>query len=223
MPVPPGPEVPKPPKPRLTPDQVLEKLLAVQRQFEVEKSFRRPDHDPWRRLFWVLGGGLAFTTIALLLLRMALSSNSPGLLSAPEHSWIVPPASLPVFLVESRGSKMALHAGSSLMVAASGEPLHLEVEGGAGDREALLVAEDDFGRLTTVWPRGGMLHGGACPNDCTKLDVALGPRVLPAGKVHLALWIGPGPLDGTNLQHLGRAEPAALPGSRASTWLTLER
>jgi hypothetical protein len=99
----------------------------------------------------------------------------------------------------------------------------LQAEGGPADREALLVAEDDFGRLTTVWPRGGALRGGACPGDCTRLDLVINPRALPAGNPHLALWVGPGPLDASDLQHLGRRDPPVIAGSRTSTWLNLER
>jgi len=221
---PPAPETPKPAKPRLTPEQVLERMRAVQREFEVEAAFRREPHDPWRRLFWVLGISVAFTTIALLMLRMALTAGSPGLTTAPQHNWIVPPAGLSLFLVPSGGARMPLHSGASLMIAAPDEPLRLQAEGIAEDREALLVAEDEFGRLTTVWPRGGALRSGGCPHgDCTQLEMVLLPRTLPAGSPRLALWIGPGPIDGSSLQGLGRGEPPALSGARASAWLKLER
>jgi hypothetical protein len=217
---PPAPEIPKPAKPRLTPEQVLERMRAVQREFEVEKAFRREPHDPWRRLVWVLGIGVAFTSIALLTLRMALTQASPG----TQHNWIVPPAGVSLFLVPSGGAKMPLRSGASLMIAAPDEPLRLQAEGIAEDREALLVAEDDFGRLTTVWPRGGTLRSGGCPRgDCTQLEVLLAPRTLPPGSPRLALWIGPGPIDASGLLGLGRGEPPALSGARASAWLKLER
>jgi hypothetical protein len=219
-----GPAIPKPAKPRLTPEEVLERMIEVQRRFEVDAAFRRPERDPWRRLFWVLGGGLAFTTIALLMLQMALSRGSPALLPSPQRSWVAPSSTaLSLFVVPSGGARILVHSGSALMVAASGEALHLQAEGMAEDRDALLLAEDEFGRLSTVWPHGGALQGGPCPGDCTRLDFLLAARALPAGNIHLALWVGPGPLDASNLQHLGRGGPPALSGSRASAWLELER
>ena len=101
---PPGPENPKPAKPRLTPDQVLERMIEVQRRLEVDAAFRRPERDPWRRLFWILGGGLAFTTIALLMLQMALSRGSPALLPSPQRSWLGPSTALSLFVVPSGGA-----------------------------------------------------------------------------------------------------------------------
>jgi hypothetical protein len=202
---------------------VLEKMLAVQREFEIENSFRREERHPWRRLLWMLGGTLAFTTIALLTLQGALTRGSAALNAEPQHAWILPPAALSLFIVPSGGARMPLRSGASLMLAASGEPLHLQAEGGPSDREALLVAEDDFGRLTTVWPRGGALRGAACPGDCTRFDLTIAPRALPAGNPHLALWVGPGPLDASNLEHLGRGDPPVISGSRTSAWLNLER